>query len=149
MKNQRRRASIIVVHDSKVLGFHAEDPCSKRMYFFLPGGMVEEGENPVQTAQRETLEETGYSVEVIAEIHLLRRYDFLWSGRVNDCETHFFAGRLVSETPLPVNDASYHRGVGWVPVSEIGSVFSYHPDIRQAVELIVDRLSYAVEDGDS
>lgn len=44
MKIDRDRVSVVVVHENRILGFHAEDPHNKMKYFFLPGGKVESGE---------------------------------------------------------------------------------------------------------
>ena len=144
-KPQRNRVSIVVIHENKILGFHAEDPHNKKKYFFLPGGLIEVGETAQDAAKRETLEETGYSVEVIEGINITRRYNFEWNGVVNDCTTQFLAGRLVSEEPTLVNDAPYHREVSWIPLAEIKPVFAYHKDIVEPIEVIAERLIKTVE----
>ena len=140
MKPLRNRVSIVVIHENKILGFHAEDSHSKKKYFFLPGGLIEPGESAHEAAKRETLEETGYKVELVKGINFTRRYDFEWNGVVYDCTTQFLAGRILSETPAPVTDASYHQGVSWLPINKIESVFSYHTDILEPIRAIVEQL---------
>lgn len=143
-KNRRDRVSVVVVSENKLLGFYAEDPHSKKKYFFLPGGVPEPGETLIVTAERETLEETGYSIDVLAEPKIFRRYDFEWNGQINDCHTWYFMGRLNRPETLPVNDAAYHRGVGWISLSEIESVFSYHRDILEPIRNLlksIERIS--------
>lgn len=140
MKTQRKRVSIVVIHKNKILGFHAEDPHSKKKYFFIPGGLIESGESAAEAARRETLEETGYTVDVLGEISVKRRYDFEWNGKINDCETEFLAGKLASEKAVSVNDASYHQGVDWLPIGEIQNIFSYHQDILEPIEIITELL---------
>lgn len=136
MRQKRKRVSVVVVNQGKVLGFHAEDPHSKQKYFFLPGGGIEEGEDPLQTAVRETREETGYSVEIDPASKIFETYDFPWNGKVNDCETWFYLGKLTSLEQNFKGDADYHRGVDWIPISEISQVFAYNSKIREAVETL-------------
>ncbi len=138
----RKRVSVFVIHENKILGFYAEDPYNHKKYFFLPGGLIEENETHEQTAIRETLEETGYSIEILKHItpeH--RHYDFEWNGKNNDCDTHFFAGRLTTTKAKEINDADYHRGVAWQPIKQtqspskdlITEIFSYHKDILEPI----------------
>ena len=134
MRILRRRVSTVVIHNNHLLGFHAEDPSSGRRYFFIPGGRIEEGESASMAAVRETLEETGYQIEVLDEPKIIRRYDFEWDGVLNDCETVFVIGRLLNHTPVDVDDASYHRGVAWIPLSNVAATLAYHDDIREPVE---------------
>lgn len=133
MKTYRKRVSAVVISENKILGFHAEDPFNKKKYFFLPGGECEESETIIQTAERETLEETGYRIKVRDLPPLVHRYDFEWNGRVYDSETWFVTATLISKNPKPVNDASYHRGVAWLPIDEIDTIFNYHPKILGAI----------------
>ncbi|NBO38604.1 NUDIX hydrolase [bacterium] len=136
-KTLRERVSIVVVHQGKILGFHAEDPQNKKMYFFIPGGRIEDGESALEAAQRETFEETGYRIEVLEESVIRRRYDFEWDGRVFDCITLFFAGRLISEDAEQVRDADYHRGAAWVSLAEVDEIFAYHKDILEPVKALL------------
>jgi tRNA(adenine34) deaminase len=134
-KVYRERASVIVVHKNKVLGFHAVDPTSQKKYFFMPGGQIEPGETPEQTAVRETFEETGYKIRLLPNQQLRRRYDFEWNGKINHCDTLFFVGVLDEEwhQPWPVQDADYNIGSAWIPVKEVDAIFGYHPDILWGV----------------
>lgn len=129
----RKRASVVVVHEGRILGFHAEDPFSKKPYFFLPGGTPEEGESLAATAKREAFEETGYEIEVLESSGFSCHYDFQWNGEIYDCETWFFCGRLKNTNAAHVQDASYHRGVGWVNVEDATQVFSYTSEILESV----------------
>jgi tRNA(adenine34) deaminase len=118
----RGRVSVVVVHKGRV---------------FLPGGLIESGETPEQAAIRESLEETGYVVEVNSHPRIIRTYHFEWDGCIHHCETIFLAGNLKRELAKPVNDAAYHRGVEWVPVEEVARTFAYHADILEPVQDLV------------
>lgn len=138
-KQYRLRASVVVIHDNKVLGFRGIDPQSNASYFFLPGGRIETGESPLIAAEREALEETGYTIRVLAETEFRRKYDFLWNGTINHCDTVFYLGTLNEEwhPPGKIQDASCHHGVEWIDIKDIDKVFSYNKDILWAVQKLV------------
>ena len=56
------------------------DPVSGVTAFFPPGGGVEPGESPAETARRETLEEAGLRVRVDPAAELVVTYPFRWAG---------------------------------------------------------------------
>lgn len=130
-KIYRHRTSVLVVHDNKVLGFHAIDPTNKKKYFFMPGGKIEQGETATEAAVRETLEETGYKIRILPNLELRRRYDFEWDGKINSCDTLFFVGVLDEDwhEPIPVKDTDYNKGTQWIPLKDLNRAFGYHPDI--------------------
>lgn len=132
----RERASAVVIHKNKLLGFKAIDPTSRQKYFFLPGGAIESDETPLLTAARECLEETGYEINIFPETAFERKYDFQWNGESYSCRTVFYLAALADpeKAPAEVNDASYHKGVEWLPLKEIDQKFAYHEDILWAVQ---------------
>ncbi len=133
----RHRVSIVVIGELGVLAFRAIDPHSKQEYVFLPGGAIEVGEAPEQTAVRETLEETGYTVTVLEPRSIRKRYLFEWNGKTNDCDTIFLKGKLSSAPQKEVNDADYHRGVVWIPLTDVETIFSYHDAILDAIKRLL------------
>lgn len=135
----RDRSSVIVVHKNKILGFHAVDPTSQTPYFFVPGGAIEAGETSAQSAARECLEETGYKVRILEETAFERKYDFLWNGNIHACRTVFYVGVLDQEwtPPHKVQDADYHKGVEWIDVKNVPTVFGYNKDILWAVQKLL------------
>lgn len=138
-KIYRHRSSVVVVHDKKILGFHAVDPTSKAPYFFIPGGAIEPGETPAESAARECMEETGYAVQIHENTAFERQYDFLWNGHINHCKTTFFLGTLAQpwQPPGKIEDASYHQGVEWLDIKKIHDAFKYHQDILWAVQKLL------------
>jgi tRNA(adenine34) deaminase len=132
-KIARLRATAVVIHQGKLLGYHGDDPVSGRRYFFLPGGAVEPDESPMSCAVRETLEETGYEILVSKQTEVKAYYDFFWAHEVYACETYFYRGVILNEQPIQVHDASYHRGVFWLDVREIDEALAYSDAIRDVV----------------
>lgn len=87
----------------------------KRGLWSLPGGHVERGETLHQTATRETLEETGLSVDVGRE---------LWVMRISvsddlEYEVHTFAATVTGGTLRAGDDADDAR---WVSPEELDSL---------------------------
>ena len=112
------------------------DPVSGVDAFFPPGGGVEPGETPAETARRETHEETGLRVRVDRDVELVETYPFRWAGVDYDVTTHYFAASLEDAfdlTPPKVVDASYNLGAFWLPADEALEAMSVHPAIASAV----------------
>jgi len=125
------------MNQGKLLAFRAQDPLSKKDYVFLPGGAIEPEETAPEAAERETLEETGFKIEVDAQSCIDKEYVFHWKGEDYDCLTMFYRATLKSPFQAPINDADYHQGVVWIPESEIRTTFSYSAEILEAIlELI-------------
>ena len=133
-ENVRKRVSVVVVKGDKVLGCHFVDPYSHQKLFFLPGGQMEAGETVEDTGIRETLEETGYEIKIHDEPRVFRKYQFEWNGNINNCETWYLVGELLSDKAHEVNDADYNKGADWVPLSELEKYFGYHKDILEPVQ---------------
>ncbi len=136
----RVRTSAVIVHENKLLTFRAIDPTSGQEYFFLPGGKIEDNEEPITCAARETFEETGYEVQLLSETALEKKYPFHWDGNDWMCLTHFFLGHLVEgKTVVTVKDASYNKGPAWIPLKDVEKVFSYSQDIKAAVQKLLKK----------
>lgn len=146
----RDRVSVLIVRDQKVLGFYGVDPTNQSRHFFLPGGLIEPGESAAEAAIRETKEETGCEIVLLADTELLKRYDFQWNGQLNDCHTRFFVGRIVRERFAPVRDANYHQGVFWIGVDVVASLFAGRPEILEAVlELLPKAIEFSLPHAES
>lgn len=135
----RKRSSLILIQDQKILGFWAIDPVSKKRYFFLPGGALESNEMAWQAAERETLEETGWVAKADPSSEILKSYDFTWNGTTYRCETYFYYGQLVQKLGDPLNEPSYHQGCDWISLSLLKETFSYHATILSAIEEVIEQ----------
>lgn len=133
----RRRASAVVVHDNKLLTILMQDPHSGETFHTVPGGEIEEGEHPASTAQRETLEESGYHIHVDRGSEMISGYPFIWNGTTYACETWWYRGELASEFPDVVDDEAYILSARWHPLSDVETLFSFHPDILSSIQHMV------------
>jgi 8-oxo-dGTP pyrophosphatase MutT (NUDIX family) len=133
----RVRASAVVIHNERILCIRAQDPKSKKDFFFLPGGEVEPEETSVEAAERETFEETGFSVKVDALSCIDREYIFHWNGEDYDCLTLFYRAHLTSPIAQKVVDEpEYNLGVAWIPRAEFTQTFGYTSEVLDAVLLL-------------
>ena len=131
----RIRASVVCVHRAHLLCVRLRDPHTHVARWFVPGGAVEPGETPAAAAERETLEETGYRVRVEQGSERVLRYPFEWNAVPFDVTTHFFRADLLDPDagPSPVDDASYHEGVAWLPLEELAEAIGFNQAIHRAV----------------
>jgi 8-oxo-dGTP pyrophosphatase MutT (NUDIX family) len=132
----RLRASVVCEAEGHLLVVRLRDPATGVDALFPPGGAIESGETPRETAQRETLEETGLRVRVDAALEIVETYPFRWAGVDYEVTTHYFAASLESAfclTVPAVNDAPYNLGASWLPVGEALRTMSVHPSIASAV----------------
>ena len=131
----RERASLVIVHDERLLTVELRDPTTKIPRLYVPGGLIEAGETPAACAVRETLEETGYKTLVVPGTSRLSHYDFVWNGVTYACSTHFMLGRLKDPAARPetVSDADYNSGAVWLPVAQVREALGFHTVILEEV----------------
>lgn len=110
-------ASCVVMLDERdrvlLLRYGPGQPWSGR--WWLPGGMLDHGEDPWTAARREMLEETGIALGATPRlIGIDHRADVLGTGPVLDC---FFHGGLFTDgTEVRLSDE--HDRYALVPVAE-------------------------------
>jgi 8-oxo-dGTP pyrophosphatase MutT (NUDIX family) len=131
---KRHAAAAVVVRENKLLTVLLEDPTTKVTRHFLPGGKIEGLETPVDTAIRETLEETGYRVRVDLDSLRVHTGLFEWDGKLYNRENKIYRAHLLNETSQAVSDASYHRGVEWMELSRVPEAFAHIPKLAELIE---------------
>ena len=134
----RLRASVVCIHQGKLLTVKLQDPHTKVERLFPPGGGVQGGETPAQAALRETKEETGYEVRLDPKSEIVENYPFQWNGTIYACTTHFFKATLEDPKNPPnfVSDAPFHRGISWIPLAQIDKAFAYDVVICRAIKAL-------------
>lgn len=87
----RLAGCIIKNSEGKILLVHRNTP--KRNQWEIPGGKIDEGENPEQTARREILEELGIDVQIINKLGEKEFFedgyvmDYIWlDAKIISCE---------------------------------------------------------------
>jgi 8-oxo-dGTP diphosphatase len=127
----RHTGRALVIHDGKLLlmerwrdGLH---------YFSIPGGGIEDGETPEQTAVREVAEETTISISIVREVVQLH---------VGDIVHHIFLADYLSGTPhLAVDSEESHIAhthnrflPDWVDVAQFSTVpLNYWEPLRDVL----------------
>jgi 8-oxo-dGTP diphosphatase len=99
VRRQRIAAYAIVLSERGLLGTEFSDRTAVPGMWGLPGGGIDEGENPSQTVLREVMEETGQRVELS---HLLDIQTNHWVGRApNGVIEDFHAVRIIYAAICP------------------------------------------------
>ncbi|MBL9022849.1 MAG: NUDIX hydrolase [Myxococcales bacterium] len=131
---RRIRASLVCRAEGRLLVVRLRDPVTGFEGLYPPGGGVEPGEAPSDTARRETREETGLDVPLDPSVVVVRHYPFTWGAVDFDVTTHFFGATLLRAEALPsVVDAPYNLGAAWVPVEVALASLAIHEPIHAAV----------------
>lgn len=93
------RVLLLDTHD-RVLLIHACDPHDRgHDWWELPGGGLDEGEEPPDAARREVAEETGIVLPVLGRKLWIRESRFHYKGRDHHRIDHVFLGRITDTAP--------------------------------------------------
>jgi ADP-ribose pyrophosphatase YjhB (NUDIX family) len=129
---------VVVVQNGRLLAFRAADPTSGKEYFFLPGGMIKEDETAPESAERVTLESTGFRVQVTPTSNTDREHGFHWDGEDFDCLTIFYRATLLSAMQSQIVDADYSKGTHWIPLAEVPAAFDYSAETLSAIKELIE-----------
>ncbi|AEV83482.1 NUDIX hydrolase [Actinoplanes sp. SE50] len=114
--------------DGRILLMHWQDPLSGVRLWEPPGGGIDPGETPLETARRELTEETGLDPDRILPEHVDVDRDTVWKGRRFVGAEQFFAAFYPDASPavsraglLPYEQADL-LGHAWIHPDDLGSL---------------------------
>ncbi len=137
---KRHRASAVVVFEGQLLTVRLQDPHTKVVNYFIPGGKVESGESPEDAAKRETLEEAGIKIKIIPGSEIVETYPFVWNNELIECTTAFFAATCDNPSlPKDINDAPYNLSAQWLPLSDIDAKFEFDQNIFEPIKRLITK----------
>ena len=107
----------VIVRDGRYLLVEERDKQTGQIVFNQPAGHLETGESLLECAHRETLEETGWHIELTGVLGIA-----LYTAPTNGITYHrtTFVGRPVERLPDLVLDPDIHA-VHWLDYGEIGN----------------------------
>ena len=122
----------LIVRDGKFLALELEIGRSK--LWDLPGGKVEDGEEPMQTLLREVREETALDIEVgcpVGVYHFLRKTD----GQVAVCTVFKCEAGSDAKVILPHKSNESIASSKWLSKEEFsGKAFEAPKSLKQLIE---------------
>lgn len=92
---------------------------SREISLEIPGGMVDDGESPAETAARELLEETGYAARSLVSLGRARP-----NPAIQDNWIHTYVARNVEFRGAPASDGTEQTRTLLVPLREIPSLIA-------------------------
>ena len=117
----------IIVNDGKILLTHE----LQSGWWLIPGGGLEEGENPETCVIREVEEETGLIVRPLRQFLVMNEYyeEYRYTG-------YFFVCEVTGNGQMKLTDAEKRRGVQpeWIPLREAIDIFSKHESYAEESE---------------
>jgi 8-oxo-dGTP pyrophosphatase MutT (NUDIX family) len=106
---------------------------SGSVYYVIPGGGMEPGETPEQTAIRESREELGLSIAIerlLARVVFHGREQYYFLSRVTG--GHFGTGRGPEMTGRYPPERGTYTPV-WVPLKDVGQINLFPPSIAELI----------------
>lgn len=134
---------VAITEDNEVILIEQYRHGSESVTVEIPGGMVDHGEEPLQTAKRELLEETGYAGENWVQIGMVlpnpaiqtnRCYTFLATGCRKAADTNFDATEFIITYTRPESEIPKLVAEGKITHSLVVAAL-YHYSLHKELSL--------------
>jgi predicted NUDIX family NTP pyrophosphohydrolase len=143
-KSHRHTAGIAILFDGKILLVHPKNGSWVRPIMGIPKGKIEDGENPMAAAIRETREETGISIEP-AQLELAPQTVEVHDKSGNYRNTiYYYVCRISNLAQIGLDSLSVPKSqlqteeVDWAGFVTVQEAYG---KIVQAQRIILDRIS--------
>lgn len=127
--NRIQLSGVIIIEENKLLLMWKR----KHNHYELPGGKVEVGETPEQTAIRETKEEIACDVKIIK---YLGYKDFHITGK--DFRSHKYLAQIPNGQIPKIMEPELFRDIFWMPLKEYQK-YSLAPNVRSFCEEYIEK----------
>ncbi len=113
---QEKSCGTIVINDSKVLVIR-----QKQGFWGFPKGHIEEGESEIQTAIRETKEETNLDVVIEDETRFCLNY-IIEDKQINKYVVYFIAKAINNDVKLQIEEID---DIAWVDIEKVEDILTF------------------------
>jgi 8-oxo-dGTP pyrophosphatase MutT (NUDIX family) len=109
------------------------DPGSGDHLWEPPGGGIEDGETPYETAKRELVEETGLPADTVTDRSVTYDRDVIFNNKRFLGPEHFFLARFDTAKPAPdrsgltPSEQNNLQDYSWVPWAAVGDLPNLRP----------------------
>ena len=113
---QEKSCGTIVINDSKVLVIR-----QTQGFWGFPKGHIEEGESEIQTAIRETKEETNLDVVIEDETRFCLNY-IIEDKQINKYVVYFIAKAINNDVKLQIEEID---DIAWVDIEKVEDILTF------------------------
>ena len=113
---QEKSCGTIVINDNKVLVIR-----QKQGFWGFPKGHIEEGESEIQTAIRETKEETNLDVVIEDETRFCLNY-IIADKQINKYVVYFIAKAINNDVKLQIEEID---DIAWVDIEKVEDILTF------------------------
>ncbi len=112
-----------------------QDPISKIIYWYPPGGKIEQNETAVETVKREVREETGFELQLLNEDYVITEYESEWCNDIYWCINYTFVGtiRIPDFDPAcETNKRIYELETQWVDLKYLKFFLGFNKELLES-----------------